>query len=183
MAVKTFTTGEVLTASDTNTYLANAGLVYITSTTAGSAVSSVTISNCFTTTYDNYRVVVSGGSFSSNVPVMFKVGPSSPATGYYANLIYSSYGSSVTNAQVNNGDKWNWMGFGTSNGVGAIVDILAPNLAKNTFCENGSYNHSGGAGNCNGILANTNQYSDVIVLPEAGTMTGCLIVVYGYRKA
>ena len=32
MAIKTFTTGEVLTASDTNTYLANAGLVYITST-------------------------------------------------------------------------------------------------------------------------------------------------------
>ncbi len=29
MAVKTFTTGEVLTAADTNTYLNNGGLVYI----------------------------------------------------------------------------------------------------------------------------------------------------------
>jgi hypothetical protein len=29
MAIKTFTTGEVLTASDTNTYLANAGLVFV----------------------------------------------------------------------------------------------------------------------------------------------------------
>jgi hypothetical protein len=30
MAIKTFTTGEVLTASDTNTYLANSGLVFET---------------------------------------------------------------------------------------------------------------------------------------------------------
>ena len=29
MAIKTFTTGEVLTASDTNTYLNNGGLVFI----------------------------------------------------------------------------------------------------------------------------------------------------------
>jgi hypothetical protein len=29
MAIKTFTTGEVLTAADTNTYLANSGLVYV----------------------------------------------------------------------------------------------------------------------------------------------------------
>ena len=35
MAVKTFSTGEVLTASDTNTYLNNGGLVYITSTIFG----------------------------------------------------------------------------------------------------------------------------------------------------
>jgi hypothetical protein len=27
MAIKTFTTGEVLTAADTNTYLANSGLI------------------------------------------------------------------------------------------------------------------------------------------------------------
>ena len=33
MAIKTFTTGEVLTAADTNTYLANSGLVYVASGT------------------------------------------------------------------------------------------------------------------------------------------------------
>ena len=53
MAVKTFTTGEVLTASDTNTYLANAGLVYITSTSVGTG-GSLTVSNCFSATYNNY---------------------------------------------------------------------------------------------------------------------------------
>ena len=56
MAVKTFTT-EVLTSADTNTYLANSGLVYITSTTIGTGVSSVTLSSVFSATYDNYRVI------------------------------------------------------------------------------------------------------------------------------
>jgi len=55
MAVKTFTTGEVLTASDTNTYLANAGLVYIAGTTV-SAASTIAIDNCFTTTYAHYFI-------------------------------------------------------------------------------------------------------------------------------
>jgi hypothetical protein len=40
MAIKTFTTGEVLTASDTNTYLANSGLVYVKSQTIGSGVTA-----------------------------------------------------------------------------------------------------------------------------------------------
>ena len=55
MAIKTFTTGEVLTASDTNTYLANAGLVYIAATTA-SAQTTIAIDNCFTTTYAHYFI-------------------------------------------------------------------------------------------------------------------------------
>ena len=55
MAIKTFTTGEVLTASDTNTYLANAGLVYITATTV-TAQTTVVIDNCFTSTYAHYFI-------------------------------------------------------------------------------------------------------------------------------
>lgn len=55
MAIKTFTTGEVLTASDTNTYLANGGLVYITATTV-SAASTPAIDGCFTSTYAHYFI-------------------------------------------------------------------------------------------------------------------------------
>jgi hypothetical protein len=182
MAIKTFTTGEVLTASDTNTYLANAGLDFVKQQTIGTGVSSITISNAFSATWDNYRIVVSGGVFSGNVPVQFKVGPSSPATGYYAMLIYASYGGSVTNASVSNGGVWNWMGFGSSGGIGATVDILTPFASKNTFCVAGTYNHVGGGGTCQGILGNTNSYTDLIVQPESGTATGGTITVYGYRK-
>jgi hypothetical protein len=52
MAIKTFVTGTVLTAADTNEYLANSGLVYITSTSAVPLQATVTISGCFSATYD-----------------------------------------------------------------------------------------------------------------------------------
>jgi hypothetical protein len=57
MAIKTFTTGEVLTASDTNTYLANSGLVYISTTTIATATTQFV--GAFTDTYTNYRAVFS----------------------------------------------------------------------------------------------------------------------------
>ena len=66
MAVKTFTTGEVLTASDTNTYLNNGGLVYISGTTVGTGVSSVTVSSAFSSTYDNYRVIINNVDASAD---------------------------------------------------------------------------------------------------------------------
>ena len=59
MAIKQFSTGEVLTAADTNTYLANSGWVYVTSVDfAGNTATNV--DGCFTATYDTYQVVVSG---------------------------------------------------------------------------------------------------------------------------
>lgn len=55
MAVKTFVSGEILTASDTNAYLNNGGLVYITATTV-SAASTPSIDSCFTSTYAHYFI-------------------------------------------------------------------------------------------------------------------------------
>jgi len=58
MAIKTFTTGEVLTAADTNTYLANSGLVYVSTTTFTATSTRVALPlNTFTTTFDSYRIL------------------------------------------------------------------------------------------------------------------------------
>ena len=114
MAIKTFTTGEVLTASDTNTYLANAGLVYVTSATIGTAVSSVTVSNCFSSTYDAYRIVITGGvgTTAGNSLSMTLAGLSS---GYSSGIIYTTYTTaSVLVATDNNAAAWSFVGsYGT----------------------------------------------------------------------
>lgn len=55
MPIKTFVSGEILTASDTNAYLNNGGLVYITATTV-SAASTPSIDSCFTSTYAHYFI-------------------------------------------------------------------------------------------------------------------------------
>jgi len=54
MAIKTFTTGEVLTASDTNTYLANSGLVFVTSGSTAGTANTLAIATSFTSTYEHY---------------------------------------------------------------------------------------------------------------------------------
>jgi hypothetical protein len=185
MAVKTFTAGSVLTASDTNTYLANAGLVYVTSVTVGTSVTTVTVSNCFSSTYDNYRVVMSGGTSAAGQAIAMQLGPSSVGaynTSYYQILYFGNYVTgAMTTLNVNNGASWTYAGESdsTSNQVIA-VDLLSPNMAKYTSIG-GFYMGSVG-GFASGRHASTNQYTGFSLITTAA-MTGGTVTVYGYRKA
>jgi hypothetical protein len=183
MAVKTFTTGEVLTASDTNTYLANAGLVYVTSTTIGSAVSSVTVSNCFSSTYDNYRIVASGpasGSADSNLIMTLNGG----ASDYYGGLVYgTSTGTAPLFAGVNNAANWPFMGYcSVASGIVLTMDVIGPNLAEYTAIQS-MYVNIGGHGTFTGMRGANTQHTGFTLQPTIGTITGGTITVYGYRKA
>jgi len=53
MAVKTFTS-ETLSSADTNTYLANAGLVYVASGSTAGTANTLAIATSFTSTYEHY---------------------------------------------------------------------------------------------------------------------------------
>jgi len=130
MAIKTFTTGEVLTASDTNTYLANSGLVFVSSTTIGTAVSSVTVSNCFSSTYTNYKIVAYGGIGSSLQAMSMTLTGS--AVSYYQIFAYWVYaGGAAFTVGVSNAAQWGYIGeSGESNTID--IDILGPNTAKVT---------------------------------------------------
>ena len=125
MAVKTFTTGEVLTASDTNTYLANSGLVYVTSTTVGSGVSSVTVSNCFTSTYDNYRIIWAGGTTSASGSGYIQL--SGITTGvYYGALPFYSWSTGYGAVTDSASSQWRYVG-GGSTAIGSVnFDLLSP---------------------------------------------------------
>jgi hypothetical protein len=57
MTVKTWTTGEVVTAAGANEFLTNSGLVYISTTTIATATTQFI--GAFTDTYTNYRAVFS----------------------------------------------------------------------------------------------------------------------------
>jgi hypothetical protein len=74
MAVKTFTDNTSLPASDINTYLANSGLVYV-STTTFSGATAAQFQTCFNSTYTNYRALVTITSGSANATYLrFLVG-------------------------------------------------------------------------------------------------------------
>jgi len=184
MAIKTFTAGSVLTAADTNTYLANSGLVYVKSQTIGSAVSSVNVTSAFSSTYDNYVITLSGG-VSSGAIVDIRLQLGSTSTGYYGSRIGTTWASdTVIVGRDNNGSLFSFAATGSTAGLQGYLVISAPNLAKPTTLmatQAGSATNAGSF-NFNGYLAGTTQYTDFTLSPGSGTLTGGTINVYGFRN-
>lgn len=182
MAVKTFTTGEVLTASDTNTYLANGGLVYVTSVTVGSAVSSVTVSNCFTATYDAYKIIYLGGS-SSGTSISLDFNFNGAPAGWYGNLLYANFTNGApVSFGYNNATGILHGGSGASGVPNMLLEVVNPYNAKPSYLQ-GAYIDGGNAGTVSATNANSTSYTGFVIKPSSGTITGGVITVYGYRKA
>jgi hypothetical protein len=184
MAIKTFTTGEVLTAADTNTYLANSGLVFVKSQSVGSNVSSVEITSVFSSTYDNYKVIYAGGNMTGNADISLQLGPSSVSgynANYYSTLMYiNGNPGAFDKAQGANVSTMSWVGGGSANGAYSSFEIYNPNLAKWTRVVNGIYQSGNAVGTQQGEQQNTGQYTALTLI--GGNMTGGTITVYGYRK-
>ena len=184
MAIKTFTTGEVLTASDTNTYLANAGLVYISSTTIGSAVSSVVVNSAFNSDYENYKIIINGGSATATVNLGLQLGAST--TGYYSMMAYAGYsGGSVGSFTDNNAARFTRAGVSSVNSSFLNLELSSPNLAKVTsmFGSMIYADSTQGTGLVSGFHNVATAYTSFTIIPASGTLTGGTITVYGYRKA
>lgn len=190
MAVKTFTVGSVLTASDTNTYLANSGLVYVAQSTISGTVSQLTMANVFSSTYDNYLLSYTGLVVSNTgVPLTLKlgngtVGSFSPTTsGFYGNTYYCSVGisGSISNAGTSNAAFTEAPSVTTAYANAGVVEIQSPFLAQSTqfqysgndqtFWRLGSSYHN----------ANT-SYSGLQIVPWTGTFSAGTFTIYGYRK-
>jgi hypothetical protein len=106
MAIKTFTTGEILTAADTNTYLNNGGLVYVSSGSFSNST-SVDITG-FTTLYKQFRVVISAGrnsgSGTANILATYRSSSTGLTSNYYGCGFYMNYlGGTGTIGARNNG--------------------------------------------------------------------------------
>lgn len=183
MAIKTFTTGEVLTASDTNTYLANAGLVYVTSTTIGSGVSSVTVSNCFSATYDHYLIQIVGTKAGAQVGTAFQL--SGITTGYDFQGFYMAKGSSsIIGFHTSNTSTWDFGATDTNASLHEMV-VMNPNIAVAKTCV---VRNSASGGTTLGVQvfgqnASTSTATGFVFSVGSSTLTGGTIFVYGYRKA
>jgi|APGre2960657404_1045060.scaffolds.fasta_scaffold13763_5 hypothetical protein len=180
MAIKTFTTGEVLTASDTNTYLANSGLVYVKEQTVGAGVSSVTVSDAFSSTYDNYKIIYAGGTANTAQAITLKLG-ASVTTYAYSTVIYAYAGGAATVLTNASSGAFDYAGEANTNNNNVCLDVLNPNVAKYTTIQ-GSYVGGGSGGFAYGVHKTATAYTSFI-LAVAGNITGGIIYVYGYRKA
>lgn len=186
MAVKTFTTNEVLTSSDTNTYLANSGLVYV----GGAAFSAVTTFDItgFSLTYTRYRVVMTTRRVDTNGMGTFIAklhnGGTPISANYYEGMGYSSYlGAGGSKYTRNNGSEWIW---GNSDSAAATsvwtYDLYASSGNGATFTGGGfSVGEAQGifGGGSNG---NASSFDRIRIAYDYGTHTGTW-TLYGYRVA
>ena len=182
MAVKTFTTGEVLTSADTNTYLANSGLVYVSTTTIGTAVSSVTVSNCFSSTYEDYRIDIKDCAASTGDGLNFQIGTITSSV-YYGNWSYALYTATAFNLNPMNAQPHMVMGLtNTSADLYASIDIANPFKTSVKFFK-GNYYGRGYTGTFGGTASSATSQTSFKIFNGSGTLTGGTITVYGYRKA
>jgi len=176
----------VRTGSDAWTVLpesgGSSGLTLIKTQTIGTAVSSVNVTGAFSTTYDNYKIMVSGGASSnSSIALFMKLGAT--VTGYYSSNLYVAWAGTTSALTDNNGNQWSFAGGSpNANGLFMNIDLITPFTANSTRCTS-NYTDAGGGGAVTGYLNNTTSYTDFTVTVGSGTLTGGTIRVYGYQKS
>jgi hypothetical protein len=166
------------------TEFANAagGLVFIKSQVVGSGVGSVTVSSAFSATYDNYVVAYQGGTVSTPANINLALGSST--TTYFQTLVYGQYSDTAPSlaSTNNNRTSWAWAGGGDTNSVFVNVTLMAPFLSYYTRLLGGTYNGPNASGWTSGIHKTASSYTAFTLTPEAGTLSGGTVSVFGYRK-
>jgi len=155
------------------------GLRLVKKQTIGSAVSTVTVSDAFSSPYENYKILISGGVGSAaNIILRMQLG--SVTTGYYSNFIYAPYAAgSVLSVANNNGANFNYVGVADTTSINANIELNSPFLAKQKMI-NASYYDSTSTGRTQGICSSTSSITAFTLTPSTGTLTGGTIYVYGY---
>jgi hypothetical protein len=193
MAIKTFTTGEVLTASDTNTYLANSGLVYITQAATSTPSSSLSISGCFSSTYLNYRVVgnVTGSALTNKLFYAYRLATTDARTANYqwvCNEIYMSAGTASQTVLGQQNVTVAGIGYKDSTatyGTGFVIDFYSPfSTAQYKGATHQAVNSNSSLDVMQGGSAYsvTTSYDGFSLISESGTMS-ISAKVYGYRQS
>jgi len=158
-----------------------AGLVLVKTQTIGSGVSSVTVSNAFSATFDAYRIVITNVD-ASTTSAVYQFTLSGGATGYYYFLQDISYATGAVSIANATAASFALIGNTATASCGhVILDVQSPNLPAYTTW-NGLHNDLGTAGIAAGGRASTNQETGFTITPSSGTISGGTIRVYGYNN-
>ena len=157
------------------------GLRLVKKQTIGNSVSSVTVTGAFSATYDNYLILVAGGTAASVGGINLRLG--STATGYYGALSFTTYSTSaVAGATDNNASVFTYFGNANTNNIVGNMFVNSPFLSKNTVVSSSWVGTStiSSSGHYAGFLNDTSSYTAFTILATGGAFTGGTIYVYGY---
>jgi hypothetical protein len=177
MPVPFFSPGEVLTAAAMDSI----GLWLVKSQAVGTGVSSVTLTNCFSADYDAYEIVISnvdGSSGTSALVLQLVDSGGTPATTNYKS---TGFFMTYTSTTVNGINQTTWECSLSATNFGGKVSIFNPFLAVASYFNNTS-NDDTYIRVYGGTHTTASSYVSLKLAPNAGTITGGTIRVYGYRK-
>jgi hypothetical protein len=179
MPFPTFTTGEVLTAADMNAV----GLWLVKTQTIGTTVASVTVSDVFTTTYNEYLIRYSVVSQSANATVGYSHNVTS-GSNYFAVGQEMEWGNATVTGIGPAGATSSRVGRYVS-GLGRVIGqikISMPASATRKFgeawCAAAGYGYHGQI-----QMASSAIDTGFTLAPSTGTWSGGSIFIYGYREA
>ena len=173
-----YSSGDVLTAADLNQ---SSGMVFIKSVSVGSGVSSVTVSDAFSSNFDNYYVIVSGVDSSTTSNADVRVG--SKTGQYYGSGVRTYFNSAIVIPDnVNNGSAW-FGGIFATNSAGHMKwtfsnpNVTGKPVSFSAFGVGSGYQvwWAGDGG------SSTTNFTDFSVSPSSGTISGGIIRLYGYN--
>jgi hypothetical protein len=185
MTVSTATTsGQILTSAYLNNNI-NSGLTYI-STTALSG-SSVSIAGCFSSTYDQYLVVLNNVTTTASCThlIQFATGTTDAGANYGRQRLAVQAASVSSTGSVSQ-TSGTWGQTTAGNGSFYKMEISQPNLARRTFVNTqGVYYDSSFAylEIQNVALDTSTQYTGMVLTPSGTSYTAGTVTIYGYRKA
>ena len=172
----------MFTALGTN----KAGMVLL-NTTSFSAVSSQSINDVFSATYDNYRILlrITSGSTNLGVRLRWRVsGSDASGASDYRNVVT---GNASSGSSQNGTSLLSYVDVGGANSTdGCITDFVVrnPNVAEKTFSISmGTYAYSTTYYNIltSGVHLLSTAYTGFTLSTDTGTMTGS-VSVYGFNK-
>lgn len=189
-----FSTGAVLTAAQmdqiglwrvTPTGATNGTVNADGTVTIGNAVASVTVTGCFGSSFDSYKILVNGGTATGTINMRFQLGAST--TGYYDGLTYVRTDTPTT-ARADGSDNtlayWDRMGIVDPNGIQCSIEIHNPGLAKYTTAQAlYAFVAAGDAyiGTNTAIHTVATAYTSFTFSLPSGNITGGTITIYGYN--
>lgn len=160
------------------------GLTLIKTQTIGTAVSSVTVTNAFSSSYENYLITVSGGVGSFDGGMDLTLGAA--VTNYRYSVNYMAYNSNTVNGLSNNSTtSWILAVEFSSTGMNGIINLFEPFATRNTIAHWTSVRAASNGENVQGrgMLNDTTSYTDFKLTCNGGNVTGGTIRVYGYQNS
>jgi hypothetical protein len=160
-----------------------AGLSLIKTQAIGSGVTSITVTDVFSATYDNYRVVING--LSGSLGTAFLQLRMAAVSSHFGSLSYDLFnGTNTAVTRTNAGNQFQICPVGTpATSMGLSFDIQNPfNSSAFTTAQGLSYGGGFSAYFAGAYQVNT-SFTNVTFLTSSGTLTGGTINIYGYGKS